>query len=71
MNREAQEADQKERDKQQAQGKGEQIITFTSADHNRVLDMRPHVKNMVSQIRDHARKLRDSNGGPNNDDVYD
>ena len=68
MNRDAQEREKRERE-QQAQGPGggpkqpaEQIITFTTADHNRVLEMRPHVKNMVSQIKDHARKLQENSG---------
>lgn len=37
---------------------------FETEDHTRVMEMRPHVKNMVSIITDHCHQLRDSNKGP-------
>ena len=40
------------------------MIMFETEDHTRVMDMRPHVKNMVGLIKDHVAHLRDSKKGP-------
>jgi tRNA A37 methylthiotransferase MiaB len=60
--KEAQDQENKERNMGAAQTTvAHQMIMFETEDHQRVMEMRPHVKNMVSIIRSNIAKLRDSN----------